>query len=149
MDDEVDPLARRRTDRGRASGLGGHGWRAATRRGFSLQGNAKTLEGSQHPDRDAQFRYLAEQVTEHQATGDPVIRVDAKKKELAGPFANNGREWRPAGQPERVNVHDFADPVLGKAIPYGVYDLQVNTGWVNVGCDHDTAAFAVESIRRW
>jgi hypothetical protein len=123
--------------------------RCCAKRGSAFRPTPKTLEGSQHPDRDAQFRYLAGQVTEHQATDDPVISVDAKKKELVGPFANNGREWRPAGQPERVNVHDFADPALGKAIPYGVYDLQANTGWINVGCDHDTAAFAVESIRRW
>jgi hypothetical protein len=117
--------------------------------GFSLQGNAKTLEGVQHSDRDAQFRYLAAQVTDHQAAADPVISVDTKKKELVGPFANNGREWRPTGRPVPVNVHDFPDPGLGKAIPYGIYDVSANAGWVNVGCDHDTAAFAVESIRRW
>jgi transposase len=117
--------------------------------GFSLQSNAKTVEGRQHPDRDAQFRYLNERAADHQATGDPVISVDTKKKELVGQFANGGREWRPAGEPVKVNVHDFRDPELGKAIPYGVYDLGANTGWVNVGCDHDTAAFAVESIRRW
>ena len=119
------------------------------REGFSLQANAKTLEGAQHPDRDAQFRYLNEQVREHRGSGQPVISVDAKKKELIGQFAHGGRQWRPAGEPVRVNVHNFADPVLGKAIPYGVYDLTHNAGWVSVGCDHDTAAFAVASIRRW
>ncbi|TCO55658.1 ISAzo13 family transposase [Actinocrispum wychmicini] len=117
--------------------------------GFSLQANAKTLEGSQHPDRDAQFRYLNEQVKDHQATGNPVISVDTKKKELVGEFKNGGREWQPAGKPVRVGVYDFVDPLLGKAIPYGIYDVAANAGWVNVGCDHDTAAFAVESIRRW
>jgi transposase len=117
--------------------------------GFSLQANAKTLEGGQHADRDAQFRYLNEQVREHRDTGQPVISVDTKKKELVGEFKNSGRSWRPAGEPTTVSVHDFADPALGKAIPYGVYDLAANTGWVNVGTDHDTAAFAVESIRRW
>ncbi|WP_405634390.1 ISAzo13 family transposase [Streptomyces sp. NBC_00056] len=117
--------------------------------GFSLQANAKTIEGSQHPDRDAQFRYLNEQAREHRDTGQPVISVDTKKKELVGEFKNNGCQWRPAADPVRVNVHDFADPQLGKAVPYGIYDLAANTGWVNVGTDHDTAAFAVESIRRW
>jgi transposase len=117
--------------------------------GFSLQANSKTLEGSQHPDRDAQFRYLNEQVKDHQDTGDPVISVDTKKKELVGEFKNGGREWQPAGKPVRVGVYDFVDPQLGKAIPYGVYDLAANAAWVNVGTDHDTAAFAVESIRRW
>jgi hypothetical protein len=117
--------------------------------GFSLQANAKTIEGSQHPDRDAQFRYLNEQAREHRDTGQPVISVDTKKKELVGEFKNRGLQWRPAADPVRVNVHDFADPQLGKAVPYGIYDLATNTGWVNVGTDHDTAAFAVESIRRW
>jgi transposase len=117
--------------------------------GFSLQANAKTLEGRQNPDRDAQFRYISGQVKDHQQAGDPVISVDTKKKELVGPFINEGREWRPAGEPARVRTHDFADPELGKAIPYGVYDVAANTGWVNVGTDHDTAAFAVESVRRW
>ena len=117
--------------------------------GFSLQGNAKTLEGKQHPDRDAQFRHINEQVREYQATKDPVISVDAKKKELVGEFKNGGREWRPAGEPVQVDTHDFPDRELGKAIPYGVYDLTANTGWVSVGTDHDTAAFAVASIRRW
>lgn len=117
--------------------------------GFSLQANAKTLEGKQHPDRDAQFRYLNEQVTDHQSTDDPVISVDAKKKELVGPYKNNGREWRPKGEPVQVNSHDFLDRQTGKAIPYGVYDVTANTGWVSVGCDHDTAAFAVATIRRW
>lgn len=117
--------------------------------GYSLQGNAKTVEGKQHPDRDAQFRYINTQVSAFQAAGDPVISVDAKKKELVGNFANKGAEWMPAGTPERVNVHDFADKDLGKATPYGVYDLTANTGWVNVGTDADTGAFAVESIRRW
>ncbi|MER0484697.1 ISAzo13 family transposase [Streptomyces sp. Edi2] len=117
--------------------------------GFSLQANAKTIEGSRHPDRDAQFRYLNEQAREHRDAGQPVISVDTKKKELVGDFKNNGRQWRPAGDPVPVQVHDFADPHLGKAVPYGIYDLAANTGWVNVGTDHDTAAFAVESIRRW
>jgi hypothetical protein len=117
--------------------------------GFGLQANAKTLEGKQHPDRDAQFRYLNEQVGDHQATGDPVISVDAKKKEQVGQFKNGGREWQPAGEPAVVNTHDFPDRQTGKAIPYGVYDVTADTGWVNVGCDHDTAAFAVASIRRW
>ncbi|MBO0809904.1 MAG: ISAzo13 family transposase [Actinobacteria bacterium] len=117
--------------------------------GFSLQGNAKTIEGQRHPDRDAQFRYISEQATAHQDAGDPVISVDTKKKELVGEYKNAGREWRPQGQPVATRTHDFPDKELGKAIPYGVYDITGNTGWVNVGTDHDTAAFAVESIRRW
>ncbi|MEU0040343.1 ISAzo13 family transposase [Streptomyces sp. NPDC006333] len=117
--------------------------------GFSLQSNAKTLEGKQHPDRDAQFRYLNEQARDHQDSGAPVISVDTKKKELVGPFKNNGREWEPRGEPVRVDTHDFPDRELGRAVPYGIYDVAANTGWVNVGTDHDTAAFAVESIRRW
>uniref|UniRef100_UPI000D14F965 ISAzo13 family transposase n=1 Tax=Streptomyces hirsutus TaxID=35620 RepID=UPI000D14F965 len=117
--------------------------------GFRLQANAKTLEGSQHADRDAQFRYLNEQARDHRDAGQPVISVDTKKKELVGDFKNPGRSWRPTGDPVPVRVHDFADPQLGKAIPYGIYDLAADTGWVNVGTDHDTAAFAVESIRRW
>jgi hypothetical protein len=116
---------------------------------FSLQGNAKTIEGRQHPDRDAQFRYLGEQVAQHRRAGDPVISVDTKKKELVGQFRNAGREWRPRGTPEQVNVHDFLDPELGKAIPYGVYDIAANTGWVNVGVDHDTSQFAVATIGNW
>jgi hypothetical protein len=117
--------------------------------GFSLQGNAKTIEGNQVPDRDAQFRYLNEQAREHRDAGEPVVSVDTKKKELVGNYRNGGREWRPAGDPVLVRDHDFPDQELGKAIPYGIYDLAANTGWVNVGTDHDTAAFAVESIRRW
>jgi hypothetical protein len=117
--------------------------------GFSLQGNAKTVEGKQNPDRDAQFRYINEQVKTYHAAGEPVVSVDTKKKELVGQFKNSGREWRPAGEPVKVEVHDFPDKELGKAIPYGIYDLAANTGWVNVGTDHDTATFAVESIRRW
>ena len=117
--------------------------------GFSLQGNAKTIEGKQHPDRDAQFRYINERVKDHQGTADPVISVDTKKKELVGQFANAGREWRPKGQPVATHSHDFPQDSAGKAVPYGVYDLTGNTGWVSVGTDHDTAAFAVESIRRW
>ncbi|WP_194900079.1 ISAzo13 family transposase, partial [Catenulispora pinisilvae] len=117
--------------------------------GFSLQGAAKTIEGTQHPDRDAQFRYIYEQATEYGAADQPVISVDTKKKELVGDFHNAGRSWRPTGDPIRVKDHDFPDQALGKAIPYGIYDLAANTGWVNVGVDHDTAAFAVESIRRW
>ena len=117
--------------------------------GYSLQATAKTLEGKQHPDRDAQFRYISTTCAAYIAEGQPVISVDTKKKELVGQYANRGREWQPAGDPERVNVHDFGDPGVGKAIPYGVYDVGWDLGWVNVGCDHDTAAFAVESIRRW
>ena len=117
--------------------------------GFSLQGNAKTTEGAQHPDRDAQFRYISEQARACQVAGDPVISVDTKKKELVGDFANGGKEYRPQGSPVPVRTHDFMDKDLGKAIPYGVYDVAADAGWVNVGTDHDTAAFAVESIRRW
>ena len=115
--------------------------------GYSLQGNAKTVEGKQHPDRDSQFRYINAQVTAFQDDGSPVISVDAKKKENVGNFRSGGAEWAPAGQPERVSVHDFPDEELGKVTPYGIYDLTANTGWVNVGTDHDTGAFAVASIR--
>src|SRR5271170_7749514 len=117
--------------------------------GFSLQGNAKTIEGQRHPDRDAQFRYINEQVKAHQDSGDPVVSVDTKKKELVGEFKNAGRQWRPKGEPAATRTHDFPGDSTGKAVPYGIYDLTANTGWVNVGTDHDTAAFAVESIRRW
>ena len=117
--------------------------------GFSLQGNVKVLEGAQHPDRDAQFWYINDQIKGHQGTGDPVASVDAKKKEIVGQFKNPGRQWSPKGEPVRVDTHDFPDADLGKVAPYGVYDVAANTGWVNVGTDHDTAAFAVESIRRW
>jgi DDE family transposase len=117
--------------------------------GFSLQGNAKTIEGTQSPDRDAQFRYLGDEVTRHQDGGEPVVSVDTKKKEQVGEFTNPGRQWRPTGDPVRVRDHDFIDMALGKVAPYGIYDLTANTGWVNVGTDHDTAVFAVESLRRW
>jgi hypothetical protein len=117
--------------------------------GYSLRGNVKTVEGRQHPDRDAQFRYINDQVLAFGADGDPAISVDCKKKELVGNFANGGAEWAPAGRPERVSVHDFPDRELGKAVPYGVYDLAANTGWVNVGISADTGAFAVASIRGW
>jgi hypothetical protein len=117
--------------------------------GFSLQGNVKVLEGAQHPDRDAQFRYINDQIKGHQVSGDPVASVDAKKKEIVGQFKNPGRQWSPKGGPVRVDTHDFPDADLGKVAPYGVYDVAGNTGWVNVGTGHDTAAFAVESIRRW
>ena len=117
--------------------------------GFSLQANAKMVEGNQHPDRDGQFSYLNEQAADHLGTADPVISVDAKKKELVGNYRNNGTQWRPLGDPEPVKVHDFIDPELGKANPYGVYDIAGNTGWVSVGTDHDTAAFAVNTIRSW
>jgi hypothetical protein len=116
---------------------------------YSLQANAKVYEGSSHVDRDAQFRYINDQVAAFSANGEPVISVDTKKKELVGNYKNAGREWQPVGRPEEVNVHDFPDKKLGKAIPYGVYDVQANEGWVSVGQDHDTAAFAVETIRRW
>ncbi len=117
--------------------------------GFSLQSNAKVTEGAQHEDRDAQFTYLASQVREHMEAVQPVISVDAKKKELVGDFKNAGRQYEPSGAPERVNVHDFMDKDLGKAIPYGIYDVSANTGWVSVGIDHDTSAFAVATLRSW
>jgi hypothetical protein len=117
--------------------------------GFSLQGNAKVIEGTQSPDRDAQFRYLNDQVKAHQDAAQPVVSVDTKKKEQVGNFAGAGREWAPRGEPVRVRDHDFIDLTLGKVAPYGIYDMAANTGWVNVGTDHDTAAFAVESLRRW
>jgi len=115
---------------------------------YSLQANAKTVEGKQNPDRDAQFRYINDQVTTALTDGEPVISVDGKKKEKVGQDANAGRTWRPTGQPRRVDVHDFPGE-QGKAIPYGVYDLGADTGWVSVGVDGDTATFAVETIRRW
>lgn len=117
--------------------------------GYSLQANAKVTEGAQHPDRDVQFRYINERAGEHLASGQPVISVDCKKKELVGDYANGGVEWEPEGQPTKVGTHDFPDPEMGKAIPYGVYDIGGNEGWVNVGDDHDTPAFAVASIARW
>jgi transposase len=117
--------------------------------GYSLQANRKTLEGSEHPDRNAQFEYIHNKVERFQSNEQPVISVDTKKKELVGDFKNGGRELRPKGEPEEVRVHDFQIPELGKVAPYGVYDHTHNTGWVNVGTDHDTAAFAVESIRKW
>ena len=118
------------------------------REGFSLQGTSRTLEGARHPDRDGQFRYISELVAAFQRARLPVVSVDTKKKELVGDFRNGGREWHPPGQAPKVRSHDFPD-AAGKAIPYGVYDLTRNTGWVSVGIDHDTAAFAVETLRRW
>ncbi len=120
-----------------------HAW------GYSLQGNRKTREGDDHPDRDAQFAYINAAAERYLAAGAPVLSVDTKKKELVGDFKNGGHAWRPKGQPEEVRMHDFPIPGLGRVSPYGVYDLAANAGWVNVGIDHDTAAFAVESIRRW
>jgi transposase len=117
--------------------------------GYSLQSQRKRDEGKSHPDRDAQFTHINEQVVLFQTKGQPVISVDTKKKELVGNYRNQGREWRPKGDPEEVKVYDFVDKKLGRAIPYGVYDMAHNEGWVSVGCDHDTAEFAVESIRRW
>src|SRR6266550_4535420 len=117
--------------------------------GFSLQANAKTMEGKRHPDRDGQFRYINEQVKAYQAAGDPVISVDAKKKEQVGQYASPGRTWRPGGDPVRVRDHGFPDDDEQTVIPYGIYDLAANAGWVNVGTDRNTAQFAVESIRRW
>ena len=120
--------------------------------GYSLQANAKTTEGAQHPDRDGQFAHINDTVAGYLQAGDPVISVDTKKKELVGQtpgYKNNGRGWQPRGEPVRVGVHDFPDPSMPKAVPYGIYDLAANTGWVSVGCDGDTAAFAVETLRRW
>jgi hypothetical protein len=116
---------------------------------YSLQANAKMLEGKQHADRDAQFRHINRVTKSYLREKMPAISVDAKKKELVGNYRNSGREWEPKGQPERVNTHDFPDKKVGKAIPYGVYDLAEDEGWVSVGCDHDTASFAVQTIRRW
>jgi transposase len=117
--------------------------------GYSLQANRKSVEGAHHPDRDAQFEHINRRVRQFLRAGDPVVSVDTKKKELVGNFKNGGRELRPQGKPEPVLVHDFVIPELGRAIPYGVYDVGHNRGWVSVGIDHDTASFAVESIRRW
>jgi len=119
------------------------------RAGYSLQSNRKVREGDSHPDRNAQFEHINAEVVSFQRRGQPVISVDTKKKELVGDFRNGGREWRPQGEPDEVRVHDFQDPALGKAIPYGVYDVTNNQGWVSVGIDHDTAKFATEAIRRW
>lgn len=116
---------------------------------YSLQANRKTLEGSSHPDRDAQFHHISDRIRKFQADHQPVVSVDTKKKELVGEFKNGGRELRPKGDPEKVRVHDFLIPELGRAAPYGVYDVTQNAGWVSVGVDHDTAAFAAQSIRRW
>jgi len=117
--------------------------------GYSLQGNRKTIEGSSHVDRDAQFQHIAKAVKDAITAGQPAISVDTKKKELVGDFKNGGREYRPAGAPEPVRVHDFVDPKLGRAAPYGIYDIADDKGWVSVGIDHDTAAFAVNAIRSW
>lgn len=117
--------------------------------GYSLQSHRKRDEGKSHADRDGQFHHINEQVMMFQKDGQPVISVDTKKKELVGNYKNGGREWRPQGQPEEVKVYDFIDKELGKAIPYGVYDINRNEAWVSIGCDHDTSEFAVESIRRW
>jgi len=116
---------------------------------YSLQANSKTIEGASHPDRNAQFEYISDKVKQYLGSGQPVISVDTKKKELVGNFKNGGRELQPKGSPEKVRVHDFKIQELGKVAPYGIYDIGQNLGWVNVGTDHDTAAFAVESIRRW
>jgi hypothetical protein len=116
---------------------------------YSLQANRKTKEGSSHPDRDAQFGYINQQATAALKEGRPVVSVDTKKKELVGEYKNSGQEWQPQGKPQTVNVHDFPDKKLGKAIPYGVYDLANNEGWVSVGTNHDTAEFAAASIGRW
>jgi DDE family transposase len=145
-----------KSTRALADELGGQGHSVAPRTvakllhesGYSLQATRKTREGGTHPDRDAQFRYLTELVKAHLAGGDPVVSVDTKKKELVGEYKNGGREWRPKGQPEEVEVYDFVGEA-GKAIPYGVYDVAANAAWVSVGRDHDTAAFAVATLRRW
>jgi hypothetical protein len=117
--------------------------------GYSLQSNGKTKEGGSHPDRNAQFEYINATVQQFQHRGQPVISVDTKKKELVGRFKNGGREWQPKGEPEEVLIHDFVDEQMGKVIPYGVFDLSLNEGWVSVGIDHDTAQFAVQAIGRW
>jgi hypothetical protein len=124
-------------------------WSLLDQLGYSMQSNRKTLEGADHPDRDDQFKHITSKVERFQHSGFPVISVDTKKKELVGRYKNNGREWQPTGQPEPVNVHDFIDKDLGKVAPYGVYDLSHNLGWVSVGITHDTAEFAVNTIRTW
>lgn len=124
-------------------------WRLLDELGYSMQSNRKTREGSDHPDRNAQFEFINASAQGFLQRGEPVISVDTKKKEPIGPFKNAGREWQRKGEPVRVNMHDFADPTLGKVIPYGVYDIGRNEGWVSVGISHDTAQFAVEAIRRW
>jgi transposase len=141
-------LAQELTDQGHAVGYRTVAW-LLHEAGYSLQANRKTREGNQHPDRNAQFEYINAQAQTWQKRRQPVISVDTKKKELVGDFKNAGQEWHPQGEPEQVRVHDFLDPELGKAIPYGVYDVTNNQGWVNVGIDHDTAYFAAASIRRW
>jgi DDE family transposase len=140
-----------------AGELGAQGYRVSARTvnrllgalDYSLQANRKTREGSSHPDRDAQFAHINERSKQFQRRGQPVVSVDAKKKELVGAFKNGGREWRPKGEPEPVNVYDFRTQALGRAVPYGVYDVTANRGWVSVGMDHDTAEFAVGTLRRW
>ena len=117
--------------------------------GYSLQSTRKTLEGAQHPDRDAQFRYIGALAGQYLAAGDPVISIDTKKRELVGRFAQSGREWQPTGQPAEVSTYDFPDLAVGKAIPYGVYDLADDSAWVSVGVDHDTSVFAVATITTW
>jgi hypothetical protein len=117
--------------------------------GYSLQANVKTLEGASHPDRDQQFQYINAQVKKYLKRNRPVISVDTKKKELVGLYKNPGQEWRKTGAPRQVNIHDFPDKQRGKAVPYGIYDIGQDIGWINVGCDNDTASFAIESIRRW
>jgi Rhodopirellula transposase DDE domain len=141
-------LANELTGQGHAVGYRTVAW-LLHESGYSLQANRKTREGNQHPDRNAQFEYINAQAQRFQKHRQPVVSVDTKKKELVGDFKNQGREWRPQGNPEQVRVHDFLDKELGKAIPYGVYDVTNNQGWVNVGIDHDTAHFAAASIRRW
>jgi hypothetical protein len=141
-------LARELTDRGHPVSPSTVG-RLLKAAGYSLQSNRKTKDGASHPDRNAQFEHINAMVLAFQGRGQPVISVDTKKKELVGEFKNGGREWRPKGDPEGVLIHDFMDKDLGKAIPYGVYDLTANRGWVSVGIDHDTAHFAAEAIRRW
>jgi hypothetical protein len=123
--------------------------RLLRRLGYSLQAMAKTAESTQHPDRDAQFRYLTEQVNAYLAAAQAVVSVDTKKKELVGDYKNAGREWQPTGEPEPANVPDFPDPDVGKALPYGVYDVGADVGWVSVRTDHDTSAFAVQTLRPW
>jgi hypothetical protein len=167
LDALIDPLTRGdpesplrwtcKSTRRLAEALSGQGHPASARTvaallgemGYSLQANRKTREGGQHPDRNAQFEYINSQTKRLQKRGQPVVSVDTKKKELVGDFENPGQEWQPKGEPEEVQVHDFKDPELGKAIPYGVYDVVNNQGWVSVGVHHDTAYFAARTIRRW